>query len=93
MTHGSDLTAKVPLELSTDFGDWDIMFRAVLERLGVAIEQMDPPPSEKHNLCECLASLDVLRRSASALSPKQLHERNPMDARPGPGPNQSNSLR
>ena len=44
--------------------DWDIMFCAVLERLGTVAETLPPGSPQRACMTECLEALDTLRMGA-----------------------------
>ncbi|WP_168708445.1 hypothetical protein [Hydrogenophaga sp. PAMC20947] len=64
MTPRSDESKNSPCDQHLEMGDWDVMFCAVLARLGSAAESMDLNSPQRNCLPECLESLQMLRQSA-----------------------------
>ena len=64
MTTGTDKSMPFSNGLPLDIRDWDIMFCAVMARLGSATESLDQTSDPWHCLSENLASLQMLRQSA-----------------------------
>ena len=64
MTTGTDKPMPLSHGSSLDIRDWDIMFCAVLARLGSAIDSMEQTSAPWNCMSENLASLQVLRQSA-----------------------------
>jgi hypothetical protein len=64
MTPRSDESKNFPYGPHLEMEDWDVMFCAVLARLGAAVESMNLNAPQRNCLPECLESLQMLRQSA-----------------------------
>lgn len=73
MTLSTDKSASSSHGPCLEVGDWNVMFCAVLARLGAAIEPLDLKSPQWSVLPECVDALQMLRQSALQLWGRQEH--------------------